>query len=149
MLGNRLPTMRLVLTTCADQAGAEQLARQLLGQRLAACVSLLPVTSYYHWQGELQNEREVQLVIKTSADQLSNLLETLTCHHSYEVPELVVLEAGAAGSYGAWLLNAVGSPSDARDASHATALSGAPGPTEAVPGGEGGAGRRLAEAPGG
>ncbi|MXW40909.1 MAG: divalent-cation tolerance protein CutA [Synechococcus sp. SB0668_bin_15] len=110
MLGNRLPTMRLVLTTCVDQASADQLARHLLEQRLAACVSLLPTTSYYHWQGELQHEREVQLVIKTSADQLSNLLETLTRHHSYEVPELVVLEASAAGPYGAWLRNTVGIP---------------------------------------
>ena len=102
--------MRLVLTTCADQASAEQLARQLLEQRLAACVSLLPVTSLYHWQGELQQEQEVQLVVKTGADQLPRLLEALTRNHSYEVPELLVLEASAAGPYGAWLLNAVGSP---------------------------------------
>lgn len=107
MLGNRLSTMRLVLTTCADQASADQLARHLLEQRLAACVSLLPITSYYHWQGELQQEKEVQLVIKTSANQLHKLLEALTRHHSYEVPELVVLDASAAGAYGAWLLNAV------------------------------------------
>ncbi|HBP54049.1 MAG TPA: divalent-cation tolerance protein CutA [Synechococcus sp. UBA8638] len=107
MLGNRLETMRLVLTTCADQASADQLARRLLEQRLAACVSLLPVTSYYHWQGELQQEREVQMLIKTSPEQLPGLLEALTRHHSYEVPELVVLEASAAGSYGVWLRDAV------------------------------------------
>ena len=107
MPSNHLQTMRLVLTTCADHTCAEQLARQLLEQRLAACVSLLPVTSLYHWQGELQQEQEVQLVIKTSAEQLPGLLEALTRHHSYEVPELVVLDACAAGSYGAWLLNAV------------------------------------------
>ncbi len=107
MLGNRLSAMRLVLTTCADQASADQLARHLLEQRLAACVSLLPITSYYHWQGELQQEKEVQLVIKTSANQLHKLQEELTRHHSYEVPELVVLDASAAGAYGAWLLNAV------------------------------------------
>ena len=67
MLDNPLQTMRLVLTTCADHASADQLARHLVGQRLAACVSLLPTTSYYHWQGELQHEQEVQMVIKTSA----------------------------------------------------------------------------------
>ena len=106
MLGNRLPTMRLVLTTCADQASADQLARRLLEQRLAACISLLPITSSYHWQGELQQEQEVQLVIKTSTDQLPKLLEALTRQHSYEVPELVVLEASAVGSYGAWLRSA-------------------------------------------
>ncbi|KKZ14478.1 MAG: hypothetical protein TH68_04660 [Candidatus Synechococcus spongiarum 142] len=107
MLGNPLQTMRLVLTTCADHASADQLARHLVGQRLAACVSLLPTTTYYHWHGELQHEQEVQMVIKTSADQLPALLKALTHHHSYEVPELVVLDASAAGSYGAWLLKAV------------------------------------------
>ena len=107
IVGNRLPTMRLVLTTCADQASADHLARHLLEQRVAACVSLLPTTSYYHWQEKLQHEQEVQLVVKTSADQLPRLLEVLTREHSYEVPELVVLEASAAGSYGAWLVNAV------------------------------------------
>lgn len=107
MLGNHLQTMRLMLTTCADHTSAEQLARHLLEQHLAACVSLLPTTSYYHWQGEIQHEQEVQMVIKTSTDQLSRLLKVLAHQHSYEVPELVVLEAGAAGSYGAWLLNAV------------------------------------------
>ena len=102
--------MRLVLTTCADQASADQLARHLLEQRLAACVSLLPVTSLYRWQGNLQREQEVQLVVKTSVDELPRLLAALTRHHSYEVPELVVLEAEAAGSYGTWLRNAVGAP---------------------------------------
>lgn len=109
MVDHRRLTMRLVLTTCADQASADQLARHLLEQRLAACVNLLPTTSYYNWQGKLQYEQEVQMVVKTSNDQLSKLLEALIRQHSYEVPELVVLEASAAGSYGAWLLGAVDS----------------------------------------
>lgn len=107
MLSSSLQAMRMVLTTCADHTCADQLARHLLEQRLAACVSLLPVTSCYHWQGELQQEQEVQMVIKTSPDQLPRLLEELTRQHSYQVPELVVLDVSAAGSYGPWLLNAV------------------------------------------
>ena len=106
-LSTHLQTMHLVLTTCADQASADQMARHLLEQRLAACISLLPITSYYHWQGDLQQEQEVQMAIKTSAEQLPRLLEVVTHQHSYEVPELVVLEASAAGSYGDWLLDAV------------------------------------------
>ena len=104
---NPLQPMRLVLTTCADQASADQLARYLLAQRLVACVSLLPTTAYYHWQGELQREQEVQMLIKTSAERLSSLLEVVTRRHGYEIPELVVLEAGAAGDYGDWLRAAV------------------------------------------
>lgn len=107
ILSSPLQNMRLVLTTCADQASADQLARHLLEQRLAACISLLPITSHYSWQGKFQQEKEVQMVIKTSANQLPRLLEVLPHQHSYEVPELVVLEASAVGSYGAWLLNAL------------------------------------------
>ena len=106
-LSNSQKNMRLVLTTCPDQISADQLARHLLEQRLAACVSLLPITSHYSWQGEFQKEQEIQMLIKTSVSQLSRLLKVLTHQHSYEVPELVVLEANAAGSYGAWLLSAV------------------------------------------
>ena len=108
--GNHLQDIRLVLTTCADHDSADQLARHLLEQRLAACVSLLPVTSTYHWQGELQQEQEVQMIIKTSPGQLPGLLKEVNRRHSYEAPELVVLDAGAAGFYGAWLLDAVASP---------------------------------------
>ncbi len=107
ILSSPLQTMRLVLTTCADQTTADQLARHLLEQRLAACVSLLPITSHYAWLGEFQQEQEVQLVIKTSAQQLPRLLKMLPHHHSYETPELVVLDASAVGSYGDWLVKAL------------------------------------------
>ncbi len=106
---HNLQDMRLVLTTCPDQASAHQMARYLLEQGLVACISLVPTCSYYCWQGELRQEQEVQMVLKTSPEQLHGLLQSLTHNHSYEVPELVVLEASAAGSYGAWLLNAVNS----------------------------------------
>jgi len=50
------------------------------------------------------------MIIKTSPGQLPRLLKEISRRHSYEAPELVVLDAGAAGSYGAWLLDAVASP---------------------------------------
>lgn len=49
----------------------------------------------------------MQLVIKTSAQQLPRLLKVLPHHHSYETPELVVLDASAVGSYGDWLVKAL------------------------------------------
>ena len=60
----------VVLTTEANQAKAEALAAQLLEQRLAACIALQPQQSLYHWQGRIEQDSEVQLVIKTNAERL-------------------------------------------------------------------------------
>ena len=48
----------IAYTTCSDKAEAEKLARHLVEERLAACVSVLPgVKSFYRWQGEDRNRR--------------------------------------------------------------------------------------------
>jgi uncharacterized protein involved in tolerance to divalent cations len=69
------PRLVMVLTTEADQARAQALAEALLERRLVACVSLQPLLSLYRWKGELQRDAEVQLLLKTNADQLCRLRE--------------------------------------------------------------------------
>jgi periplasmic divalent cation tolerance protein len=83
---------RLVLCTCPDQESANQIAERLVGDRLAACVSLLPgLTSVYRWQGAIQRETEVLLMIKTVAGQFAALAATLREIHPYVVPEIIAL----------------------------------------------------------
>jgi periplasmic divalent cation tolerance protein len=94
----------LVLTTEADQERAEALAGVLLERRLAACVSLHPVLSLYHWQGRLERGREVQLLIKTLAHQLDALEAAVRERHSYSTPEWIQWPARCSAGYGAWLL---------------------------------------------
>ena len=77
----------LVLTTEADQARAQALAEALLERRLVACVSLQPLQSLYRWKGQLQRDAEVQLLFKTSADQLGRLQDAVMELHSYDTPE--------------------------------------------------------------
>ena len=58
----------VVLCTCPDNTSARQLAQTLLSEKLAACVNLIPqVTSLYYWQGKMEENQEVQLVIKPGA----------------------------------------------------------------------------------
>ena len=78
------PGLVLVLTTEADQPRAQALAEALLERRLVACVSLQPLQSLYRWKGELQRDAEVQLLLKTSADQLGRLQEAVMELHSYD-----------------------------------------------------------------
>jgi len=83
---------RLVFCTCPDQETAARIAERLVGDRLAACVNLLPgLTSVYRWQGEVQQEAEVLLLIKTVAARLPALTGTLRGLHPYELPEIIAL----------------------------------------------------------
>ena len=82
----------LVLTTLPPDADAAAFARHLVGQRLAACVNLLPeMTSVYRWEGEVQEERERQVVIKTARPLVAALWEAVREAHPYDVPEFLVL----------------------------------------------------------
>jgi len=93
----------LVLTTEADAPTAETLARQLLGEGLAGCISLRPVLSLYPWEGTLQRSEEVQLLIKTLPDRLGQLRQRLQQLHSYDLPQWLQWEAEASPAFTAWL----------------------------------------------
>ncbi len=83
---------RLVLCTCPDLATAETLATSLVTERLAACVSILPVPkSIYLWQGQVETAEEILLLIKTDATRFSPLRDSLVSRHPYEVPEIISL----------------------------------------------------------
>ncbi len=98
--------IRIVLTTAGSREEAEQIARTLLEQRLAACVNIVPgVTSIYRWKGDLETASEFLLIIKTAAVCAERLEATLRRVHSYEVPEFLMLTPEAAGkSWLDWLL---------------------------------------------
>ncbi len=82
----------VVLSTCAEADEAKRLARHLIEQRLAACVNVIrAVDSFYRWQGEIQEEAEFLLVIKTSRGLFERLRAEWEKQHSYEIPELIAL----------------------------------------------------------
>jgi periplasmic divalent cation tolerance protein len=95
----------IVLTTLGAQTDAAAFARVLVDERLAACVNILPVmTSVYRWKGTIEEDREQQLVIKTTSDRVEALEARFRELHPYELPEFLVVAAtdGSAG-YLAWL----------------------------------------------
>jgi periplasmic divalent cation tolerance protein len=94
--------VRLVLCNCPPDR-ADEIARRLVDQGLAACVSRTPVTSTYRWKGELCVEPEVQLTIKVAADRVAKLREALRAMHPYEVPEIVVVPVDTEASLGAYV----------------------------------------------
>ena len=83
----------LILTTVPDDDRGETLAQTLVTERLAACVNVLgPMTSIYRWQGAVERESERQLVVKTTRDRIGAVRERIAQLHSYELPELIVLD---------------------------------------------------------
>ncbi len=99
----------LILTTMPPGESAVGLARALVDERLAACVNLLPpMQSVYRWQGEIHQETEHQLLIKTTRESLPALTKRLAELHPYDVPECLVLPIDSASeAYGAWLVESV------------------------------------------
>jgi periplasmic divalent cation tolerance protein len=82
----------LVLSSCADEAEAGRIAKELVEAGLAACVSQLPgISSTYRWQGSVQTSREVVLLIKTVAANFEALRARLQHLHSYELPEIIAV----------------------------------------------------------
>ena len=97
--------VRVVLVTAPDPEVAASLAREVVGSRLAACVNLLPgVQSVYRWDGEVKEDGEVLLLIKTRHDRCEALSERLVELHPYDVPEVLVLPAvGGSPAYLDWV----------------------------------------------
>jgi periplasmic divalent cation tolerance protein len=92
-----------VTTTVGSVAAAQALARDILAQRLAACVQIdQGVTSLYRWKGELVEEPEVRLVIKTLPDCEGALQALFARHHPYELPQFLAVPMRASRTYGDW-----------------------------------------------
>ena len=98
------PRVLLVLVT-APAAEAARIARALVDERVAACVSQLPaVTSVYRWQGGVEEASETLLLIKTDEAHYAALESAVHRVHPYEVPEVIALpiERGSA-AYLQWI----------------------------------------------
>jgi len=78
--------------TCPDTDCAQRIAATLVDQGLAACVSLLPgALSCYRWEGQVCQDAEVLLMIKTTQARLRELEARILEEHPYEVPEFIVV----------------------------------------------------------
>lgn len=99
----------VALSTCPNEATARALAETLVTERLATCVNRLAgVTSTYFWDGRLQEDAEILLIIKTTAARQAELEARLKALHPYELPELVVLPvAGGNEPYLQWVRSGV------------------------------------------
>lgn len=99
----------IVLVTVPDDDLASDISARVVKAGLAACVSRFPVQSVYEWQGQIHEDVEVQLIIKTGCERYDALEECIKKIHPYEVPEIVCLDiADGSSDYLGWITEATG-----------------------------------------
>ena len=79
----------MLLTTVASRDDAAKIANLLIEEKLAACVQLLPIESFYRWEGKTQNEAELLLLIKTRTALFETAIARIKTVHPYTVPQIV------------------------------------------------------------
>lgn len=94
----------IVLTTASSKEEAEKIAKLLLDERLCACVQLMPIESYFHWQGKVEHGAEVHLAIKSKRENYEKIEAMIKKNHSYKVPEILMLRIeDGYGGYLRWI----------------------------------------------
>ena len=82
----------LVLTTLPNSEAAAELANRLVSEKLAACANILPaLRSIYRWQGKVQDENEVLVLLKTQARHYESLKSRILALHPYDLPEVIAI----------------------------------------------------------
>lgn len=96
-------TLRVIVSN-VPQDDASRIARALVHERLAACVNMLPtLQSVYIWEGEVVEEQETCLLIKTTRDTQPACIDRLIDLHPYSTPEVLVCTPEAVhGLYADW-----------------------------------------------
>ena len=82
----------LIQTTCSNKNEAKEIAKVLIENKLAACVQMSEIESFYRWQDEFCNDKEILLNIKTKKENFKKIQSKIKELHSYDVPEIICLE---------------------------------------------------------
>ncbi len=99
----------IILTTTDSEEKADKIASHLLEKRLAACVQIFPIKSYYRWKGKIENSSEFALFIKTKKPKYKDVEKEIKSVHSYETPEIISIPIlDGSKDYLSWLSKEVG-----------------------------------------
>ena len=99
-------SVSVAMVTAPNASVAEQLAKGLLEQRLAACINEVPrITSSYTWEGKMEREEEVLLIIKTQTKLQKQLTDWVVDAHPYDTPEVIFTDVtGGSQGYLDWVV---------------------------------------------
>ena len=103
------PKLIVVTTTFAEQLQATEMARQVIRERAVACAQVEgPIESHYVWEGQLCQDTEWRLTMKTTASTLAQLTAIVQATHPYKLPQWVVVAVeSSTAAYAEWVRDAV------------------------------------------
>jgi len=82
----------IVIMTASNREEAVKIVRTLLEEKLIACANIMyPVSSFFWWQGKIEEEKEVLILMKSHETLFKKLSKIVTELHSYDVPEILAL----------------------------------------------------------
>lgn len=82
----------VVFITASNEDEAARIAKALVGARLAGCVNIIKnIRSIYNWQGKVEDETEVLMIVKTQKSLFDSLMKKVKELHSYTVPEIIAM----------------------------------------------------------
>lgn len=97
-----------IITTTDSLDEAQSIAAALVERKLAACVQISSIRSYYHWEEAVQNDEEFRLLIKTTDDRYPDVEATILEMHSYDLPAIIAVDITQAyGPYVEWVAETV------------------------------------------
>ena len=97
----------ILITTVPNQLLAEQISKELIERKLAACVSIKEIKSIYKWQENIEENNEFELTIKSLPENLNELTLILKEKSTYEVPELIYKIFESENSYFQWVKKSI------------------------------------------
>jgi periplasmic divalent cation tolerance protein len=104
----------VILTTAGSAEEAESLAAGLVERKLVACAQLVPIGSIYTWEGKVEKDSEVLLLLKARADLYQRIEFHILDHHSYDTPEILQLDVKQGSpAYLAWIDSVSAPPGNA------------------------------------
>ena len=92
-----------IITTESDKSNAKKLAELLLREKLIPCVNFKNIESHFWWEGNINQSKEVQLVIKCKKENVNNVCNKIVEWHSYEIPEIIYFRVSAHKNYYHWV----------------------------------------------
>ena len=104
---NFMNKLLLLITTAPNQLLAEQISKELIERKLAACISIKEIKSIYRWQGNIEENKEFELTIKSIPENLNKLTLILKEKITYEVPEIIYKIFDSENSYFQWIKESI------------------------------------------
>ena len=93
----------VIITTEIDKKKAFKIAKLLLDEKLIPCVNFKNIESKFWWKGEINQSKEVQLIIKCKEANINRVCAMISEFHSYEVPEIIYFPVSANKDYHHWV----------------------------------------------